>query len=65
MAILVAIDIIVLSVVTLIDATQLKTEERLIQREVLPYSRKVWQIDSFQAFGKRKCGELIDQPIDY
>ena len=36
----------------------------------LPYSRKVWrgkvwQIDSFQAFGERKFGELIDQPIDY
>ena len=26
---------------------------------------KVWQINSFQAFGKRKFGELIDQPIDY
>ena len=26
---------------------------------------KVWQIDSFQTFGKRKPGELIDQPIDY
>ena len=31
----------------------------------LPYSRKVWRIDSFQAFGERKFGELIDQPIDY
>ena len=29
------------------------------------YSRKVWQIDSFRAFGKRKFGEIIDQPIDY
>ena len=26
---------------------------------------KVWRIDSFQAFGDRKFGELIDQPIDY
>ena len=26
---------------------------------------KVWQIDSFQAFGERKFGKLIDQPIDY
>ena len=26
---------------------------------------KVWRIDSFRAFGKRKFGELIDQPIDY
>ena len=26
---------------------------------------KVWRIDSFQAFGERKFGELIDQPIDY
>ena len=26
---------------------------------------KRWQIDSFQAFGERKFGELIDQPIDY
>ena len=26
---------------------------------------KHWQIDSFQAFDKRKFGELIDQPIDY
>ena len=26
---------------------------------------KVWQIDSFRAFGKRKFGELIDQPIGY
>ena len=24
---------------------------------------KVWRIDSFQAFGERKFGELIDQPI--
>ena len=31
----------------------------------VPYSRKVWRIDSFQAFGERKFGELIDQPIDY
>ena len=26
---------------------------------------KVWQIDSFRAFGERKFGELIDQPIGY
>ena len=26
---------------------------------------KVWQIDSYQAFGERKFGELIDQPLDY
>ena len=26
---------------------------------------KVWRIDSFQAFGKRKFGKLIDQPIGY
>ena len=26
---------------------------------------EVWQIDSFQAFGERKFGELIDQSIDY
>ena len=26
---------------------------------------KVWLIESFQAFGKRKFCELIDQPIDY
>ena len=31
----------------------------------VPYSGKVWRIDSFQAFGERKFGELIDQPIDY
>ena len=31
----------------------------------IPYSGKVWRIDSFQTFGKRKFGELIDQPIDY
>ena len=24
---------------------------------------KVWRIDSFQAFGERKFGKLIDQPI--
>ena len=24
---------------------------------------KVWQIDSFRAFGKRTFGELIDRPI--
>ena len=26
---------------------------------------KVWKIDSFWTFGKRKFGELIDQPIGY
>ena len=26
---------------------------------------KVWRIDSFQASGKKKFSELIDQPIDY
>ena len=26
---------------------------------------EVWRIDSFRAFGERKLGELIDQPIDY
>ena len=26
---------------------------------------KHWQIDSFRAFGERKFGKLIDQPIDY
>ena len=26
---------------------------------------KVWPFDSFRAFGKRKFGELIDQPIGY
>ena len=29
------------------------------------YSRKVWQIDSFQVFGERKFGELIDHSIGY
>ena len=36
----------------------------LIKSNVL-YSGKAWQIDSFQAFGKTKFGELIDQSIDY
>ena len=31
----------------------------------IPYSGKVWRIDSSRAFGKRKFGELIDQPIAY
>ena len=31
----------------------------------IPYSGEVWRIDSFQAFGERKFGELIDQPIGY
>ena len=26
---------------------------------------KIWRIDSFRAFGERKFGKLIDQPIDY
>ena len=26
---------------------------------------KVWQINSFQAFGERRFGKLIDQLIDY
>ena len=26
---------------------------------------EVWRIGSFQVFGKRKFGELIDQPIGY
>ena len=26
---------------------------------------KRWRIDSFRAFGERKLGELIYQPIDY
>ena len=35
----------------------------------IPYSLKVWwgevrQIDLFRAFGERKFGKLIDQPID-
>ena len=33
--------------------------------EQIPYSGKVWRIDSFQAFGKRKFGELIDKLIGY
>ena len=28
----------------------------------LPYGGKLWRIDSFRAFGKRKFGKLIDQP---
>ena len=32
---------------------------------LLPYGGKHWRIDSFQAFGEGKFGELIDQPIDY
>ena len=31
----------------------------------IPYGGKHWRIDLFQAFGERKFGELIDQPIDY
>ena len=35
-------------------------------RKAGKFSRgKVWQIGSLQAFGKRKLGKLIDQPIDY
>ena len=26
---------------------------------------KGWRLDSFRAFGERKFGELIDQPIGY
>ena len=26
---------------------------------------EVWQIDSVQAFGEKKFGELTDQPINY
>ena len=26
---------------------------------------KVWRIDSVRAFGERKFGKLIDQPIGY
>ena len=36
-----------------------------LRKSMVPYSRKVWRIYSFQVFGKRKFGELIDQPIDY
>ena len=32
---------------------------------VIVYKGKVWRIDSFQIFGKRKFGELIDQSIGY
>lgn len=31
----------------------------------VPYSGKVWQTDSFGAFGKRNFSELADQPIGY
>ena len=31
----------------------------------IPYSGKVWRIDSFRVLGERKFGELIDQPIGY
>ena len=31
----------------------------------IPYGGKVWRVNSFQAFGERKFGELINQPIDY
>ena len=31
----------------------------------IPYSGKVWRIDSFRAFGERKFGELINQSIGY
>ena len=34
-------------------------------RVVVPYSENVQGIDSFPAFGERKFGELIDQPIGY
>ena len=32
---------------------------------LIPYSGKVWRIDSFRAYGQRKFDELIDQPTDY
>ena len=42
----------------------------VLQLMNIPYSRKVWwgevwQIDSVQAFGEKKFGELTDQPINY
>ena len=33
-------------------------------REKIWWGRR-WRIDSFRAFGERRFGELIDQPIDY
>ena len=36
-----------------------------VPEKIIPYSGKVWPIDSFRAFGERKFGKLIDQPIDY
>ena len=41
------------------------TKEHITKLYILLYSGKVWQINSFRAFGKRKFGELIDQPIRY
>ena len=39
---------------------------RVIYRIAGKFGRvKVWQIDSFQTFGERKFGELIDQPKGY
>ena len=40
------------------------TNLKFHQNNIL-YSGKVWRINSFQVFDKRKFGELIDQPIDY
>ena len=37
--------------------------DAVIQDVHLPYCRKVWQIDSFRAFGEGKFGKLVDQPI--
>ena len=31
----------------------------------VPYSGKVWRIDSVRTFDERNFGELIDRPIDY
>ena len=31
----------------------------------VPYSGKVWRIDSVRNFDERKFGEYLDQPIDY
>ena len=39
----------------------------MTHKDDIPYGGKVWwgkvwRIDSFQAFGERKFGKLIDQP---
>ena len=36
-----------------------------VPEKIIPYSGKVWPIDLFRAFGERKLGKLIDQPMDY